>query len=134
MSIEEEYTDVLQIIESAIVNVYRQRRNLLDYDVEEALNTLILYYKAQQQQRAAIPHRLTERPEYIYQELKKICEGRLGRESLTKRSPFGSGAGFEPLQVEDIVACLKRIRKSVQYWNKQGGRQGYLQFIEQYIK
>ena len=72
MSIEEEYTDVLQNIEAAIVNVYRQRRNLLDYDVEEALNTLILYYKAQQQQRAAIPHRLTERPEYIYQELKKI--------------------------------------------------------------
>jgi hypothetical protein len=132
MSIEEEYTDVLQNIEAAIVNVYRQRRNLLDYDVEEALNTLILYYKAQQQ-RAATPHRLTERPEYIYQEVKQICEWRLGRELLTKRSSSGSGAEFKPLQVEEIMACLKRIKKSVQRWNKQGGRQGYLQFIEKYI-
>jgi hypothetical protein len=133
MSIEEEYTDVLQNIEAAIVNIYRQRRNLLDYDVEEALNTLILDYKALQQQRAATPHRLMERPEYIYQEVKQICEWRLGRELLTKRWPSGSGAEFKPLQVEEIMACLKRIKKSVQRWNKQGGRQGYLQFIEQYI-
>ena len=133
MSFEEEYEDVLQNIEAAIVNVYRQRRNLLDYDVEEALNTLILYYKAQQQQRAVTPHRLTERPEYIYQEVKQICEWRLGRELSTKRWPFGSGKDFKPLQVEEIMACLKRIKKSVQYWNKQGGRQGYLQFIEKYI-
>jgi hypothetical protein len=133
MSIEEKYADVLQNIEAAIVHVYRQRRNLLDYDVEEALNTLILYYKAQQQQRAATPHRLTERPEYIYQEVKQVCDWRLGRESLTERWPSGSGAEVEPLQVEEIIACLKRIRKSLQHWNKQGGRQGYLQFIEKYI-
>ena len=133
MSIEEEYTDVLQNIEAAIVNVYRQRRNLLDYDVEEALDALIYDYKTQQQQRAAMPHRFTERPEYIYQAVKQICEWRLDRESLTKRWYSGSGAELKPLQVEEIVACLKRIKKSLQRWNKQGGRQGYLQFIEQYI-
>ncbi len=133
MSIEEEFLDVLQNIEATIINIYRQHRNLLDYDVEEALNTLILYYKAQHQHRAATPHRLTERSEYIYQEVKQICEWRLGRESLTKRWPSGSGAKYKPLQLEEIMACLKRIKKSVQRWNKQGGRQGYLQFIEQYI-
>jgi hypothetical protein len=40
---------------------------------------------------------------------------------------------FKPLQADEIVACLKRIIKSLQHWNKYGGRQGYLQFIEQYI-
>jgi hypothetical protein len=29
--------------------------------------------------------------------------------------------------------CLKRIRKSVDLWNKQGGRQGYLYFIDNNI-
>jgi hypothetical protein len=36
--------------------------------------------------------------------------------------------------VDVIIACLKRIRKSVEKWNKQGGRQGYLTFVEQFVR
>ena len=31
-------------------------------------------------------------------------------------------------------ACLKRIRKSVQRWNKEGGRQGYLTFVGRFVR
>lgn len=133
MAIEEEYQDVLQNIEFAIVSVYRRRRDLLDYDVEEALDALIYDYKAQQQQRSPKPHRFTERPEQVYEAVKQICEWRLGRVQVSEPLSAGAGALPEPLSLAEIVACLKRIQKSVQRWNKRGGRQGYLQFIEQYI-
>jgi hypothetical protein len=35
---------------------------------------------------------------------------------------------------EEIVSCLRKIRKSVDRWNRQGGKQGYLQFIEDYVE
>jgi hypothetical protein len=31
------------------------------------------------------------------------------------------------------VACLRKLHKSVEFWTKQGGRQGYLQFIEKFV-
>lgn len=35
--------------------------------------------------------------------------------------------------IEAISACLKRIKKPVQYWNKEGGRLGYLTYISRYV-
>mgnify|MGYP001600389697 CR=1 FL=1 len=37
---EDEYMDVLQNIEMAIVSVYRKHRDLVDYDVDKVLNLL----------------------------------------------------------------------------------------------
>lgn len=38
----------------------------------------------------------------------------------------------------EIAACLKRIRKSVELWTKtktkEQGRQGYLNFVQNYIQ
>ncbi len=48
---EEDYLDVLQNIEAAIVSVYRQHPALLDYEVDKALEALIRAYQAEQQQR-----------------------------------------------------------------------------------
>lgn len=39
-SFEDKYLDVLQNIEMAIVGVYRQHKDLLDYDVDRVLNLL----------------------------------------------------------------------------------------------
>lgn len=40
---------------------------------------------------------------------------------------------IDPLTVEEITACLKWIRKSIRLWTKEGGRQGYLNYISQFI-
>lgn len=37
-------------------------------------------------------------------------------------------------QYAEIVACLKRLRKSVQFWTKSGGRQGYLNYIVEFLR
>jgi hypothetical protein len=130
---EEEYLDVLQNIEFAIVNVYRQQRDLVDYDVEQALNSLVREYQSREQGRSL------EQPEFappvhdVYDGVLRMCEWRLGLEDLLGEGdlPFGNP---EPLSLDEIVACLKRIRKSVRKWKKRGGRQGYLHFIDQFIK
>ena len=118
---EEEYQDVLQNIESAIVHVSRRQQNLLDYDVEEALDALISDYRAEQPGRTPKPHRLTERPERVYGAVRQVCEWRLGRLRMLEGQ-----AAPEAKTPEEIMACLKCIRRSVQRWNKRSGRQGYL--------
>ena len=40
---------------------------------------------------------------------------------------------LRPLSLDEVIACLKRIRKSVQKWNRQAGRRGYLQFVAKYV-
>jgi hypothetical protein len=38
------------------------------------------------------------------------------------------------ITVAEILACLRKVRRSVDKWNKRGGSQGYLQFVQQYIR
>ena len=38
------------------------------------------------------------------------------------------------ITVAAILACLRKVRRSVDKWNKRGGPQGYLQFVQQYIR
>ncbi len=63
-----------------------------------------------------------------------MCDWRLGDETLLSADMKNRGPRPEPVSVDVIVACLKRIRKSVEKWNKQGGRQGYLTFIERFVR
>ncbi len=41
--------------------------------------------------------------------------------------------GPEPIPLEVLVTCLKRIRKSIKFWSKQGGRRGYLNYVDGFI-
>ena len=134
MSFEEEYQDVLQNIEFAIVNIYRQHSGLLDYDVETVLTALIQTYQAEQSQRQMDSPTLTELRQKLYETVKLMCEWRLGRAKLMRPDEKEGLPNPPAITVEEIIACLKRIRKSVQKWSKRAGRQGYLTFVEQFIK
>ena len=133
MDVEEEYLDILQNIEFAIMSVYRDNPLLVDFDVEAAINALISLYHAQSQNHEARPDRLNERATLVYERVEAMCEWRLGREVLSRRM-IGRVPPPEPVTLDVIVACLKRIRKSVQRWNKEGGRQGYLTFVGRFVR
>ncbi len=132
-NIEEEYLDVLQNIEFAIVLVYRQQRELTDYDVDKVLNALIKHYQAEQQQRTFERPRLSLLAEQVYENVQRMCEWRLGRARIVTESNDVELGTPEPLTVDEIIGCLKRIHKSVGKWNKRGGRRGYLQYVDQFI-
>lgn len=121
---------VLEAIETAILKVFRHERKLIDFDVDEALDALIADYRAEQQQHVSKPHRLGERAETIYSTVKSNCEWMLGRGEPVTKPTIGSQGTRSP---EEIVAGLRKIKKSVALWTKEGGRQGYLNFIDQQV-
>lgn len=130
---EEEYMDVLQNIEAAIVSVYHRESELVDFEVERALNALLVEYRAQQRDRPVPQPTLSDLGQRVYEQVKWMCEWRLGRADLDGQNRDSRMPQPPPLTLDEIIACLKRIRKSVQKWNKRGGQQGYLQFIDQFV-
>ncbi|HSU12571.1 hypothetical protein [Longimicrobium sp.] len=128
--IVEEYEDVLQNIESVISNLHRVNPALLDYDVEGALETLIADYAAEQRGRTPPERDLPGARGDVYRAVRGICEWRLGRDTFNGHF-LEEGDGLK--SVDEIAACLKRIQKSLRRWTKEGGRQGYLRLIGQYV-
>jgi hypothetical protein len=135
MSIEEEYEDVLHNLESAIVMYYRDHPDLIDAEVETALDWLIKLYSTHAQGKSSSARQLKGVSGEVAEEVKRICEWRLGREPLEMRDEKGNPMELEieSLKPSEIVACLKRIKSSIKLWTKKGGRQGYLDFVKQYI-
>jgi len=130
---EDQYLDVLHNIESGILMVYRTQPELADFDVENALNALIRQYNAEMKGRSASPAQLNPLAQAVYDSVRIMCEWRLGRGEIVHTKDGASLPQPPPIQTDEIIACLKRVRKSVQYWNKEGGRRGYLTFVEEYV-
>ena len=131
-AVEDDYLDVLHNIETAIIGVYRDQPGLVDAEADKALNTALLEYQAELQGRSAnhpIPGGLAE---LVYVRVKEMCDWRLGREAL-ETAEGEPGPEVPPLALDEIIVCLKRIRKSIRKWTKEGGQRGYLNFVDEYI-
>lgn len=131
---EEQYLDVLQNIEFAIITTYRQNRSLTDYDVDTVLSALLHAYRSEQQNEAFRPPAMKPPVQEMYEAVKQACDWRLGRVGLAAETPQQAQPSPKPITVDEIMACLRRIRKSVNFWNRErAGTQGYLQFIDQFM-
>lgn len=132
-SVEEEYADVLQNIESAIVIVYNQDSGLVDRDVLAAIGTLLRAYTRESRSRVVDVVGPSGRARKVFEQCRCICEWRLGRAPL---NPSEHSSGDPPpgeLSVSEMILCLKRIRKSVRLWHSQAGRQGYLNYVREFL-
>ena len=133
MDVTETHRDTLQNIEFAIVRAYEGEQTLLDLDVLDALDTLIRRYAAEIQQRLPPKARLSEKAKKVYFLTERMCEWRLGREVLGGEEDSAADVPPQPLGPEEIVACLKQVRKSVRFWNESAGRQGYLDYVREFV-
>lgn len=122
MSFEEKYLDVLQNLEFAIIEVYRTHEELLDYDALSAVEAVIDFCKAKQIGREMRDFKLSANSQLAFEGLKQICEFRLDKENMSS-----------PISENELIDCLKRIKKSIERWTKQNGRKGYLNFVQQYL-
>lgn len=130
---EEQYLDVLQNIETALVTVIRDQPTVLDYDVRAAVEALIREYQAVGRNRAAPAIKRNQLTEVLYSAAKVMCEYRLGHiplNGITKKRFTDAQLIMSPITVDEIVACLKRIRKSIDMWTRERGRRGYCDFID----
>ncbi len=128
---EDKYMGVLYSVESMIVHIYEEHPDLRDYQVEQALTALLSFYRRPEK---GIP-RLKGLSRTLFDEVRIICDIYLGHETLQHEAEDGTieELSFPPLSVEELLAVLRRIRKSVRMWNKVGGPQGYLHYIQQFI-
>lgn len=132
--VEDQYPDVLQNIEFAIVAVYRVHGEMSDYDVMRVLEALIDCYRGEKIGRPPRDFGLSDRERLLEDAVRRMCEWRLGRMSSPIGRTGSQDTALEPTTPDVIILCLKRILKSVKSWNKDGGRQGYLDFVIRYVK
>ncbi len=136
MKVEDEYFDILQNIESAIIQEYRKDENLMDADVLKAVKALTFHYHAEKRQHSPTTDHLSGEVKRLFVAVKQVCEWRLGRDAAAGRSTReGQDPDLdpEPVTVPEIQKCLKHIQKSIRFWNKEGGPRNYLDFIGQFL-
>ncbi len=127
---EDEYQAILQNIEMAIHQVHEEHPQLTDYQVDAAIEALGRSYAREEINKpASLPK--GELAKEVYEAVKLVCDWRLGRQQLVDEEE--QPISIEPLTIDVILACLKRIRKSVKMWNKEAGSQGYLNYIGQFL-
>jgi hypothetical protein len=129
---EEEYLDVLQNIEMAIVSIYRQHPELTDYNVDSALESLGRTYQREKAGGAAVLPK-NNLAMQVYTAVKTMCDWRMGRTNMVDEEGQPMNVGDKPLSIDVIQACLKRVRKSVAHWNKESGTRGYLGYVSKFV-
>jgi hypothetical protein len=131
MRIEEEHPDILQNIEFVVAGFYRDNPDMTDYAVLRTYEALLKAYSAEVTGRAAPEDKAVGLEEALFNAVRSTCELRLGRRQI-----FASSDKDLPMASVDVatmVSCLKRLVKSVKKWNKHYGRQGYLNYMVQFI-
>ena len=129
MNVVEQYPDILQNIEFAIVTIYRERPELRDPEVIAAIEKLAAYYTRMKKGVPELPVVLPERSKAVFLSMKTFCE--LRREGGEIENELGESAARVPLRI--IVLCLERLLDSARNWHKKDGQRGYLNFIAQFI-
>ena len=130
---EEQYNDTLRSMELALVRVYRNDDSVVDWHVGTAVNNLTRSYTAEQRKRKALSFKMPPQTQQAFTDLQTACEGWLGRAPLFDEAGQTIELDQNKLTISEIIACLKRIRRSVDMWQKEGGRRGYFEFIDQFL-
>jgi hypothetical protein len=132
---EDPYLDVLRDIEIPIMEIYQEHPDLVDSMVDVALEGLVRVYTAEQKGRAAPRLSLPERSQQVFDAVKSVCEWRLGRQELVAEDDTDEkdvSSGFVKT-IDEIIMCLKHIRKSIKLWTTEYGRRGYLDYVNQFF-
>jgi hypothetical protein len=132
MRVEDEHLDVLQNMEFAIVTEFRKDGAILDLNVLDAVNALVRHYEAETEGRRPPEPRLSDLSRRIFASVRAVREWRLGR-SPGPAPEITDEPESDPKTTEEIVACLKRIHKSIGRWTKESGTRGDLEFAGRFI-
>jgi len=120
--------DVLQNLEFSVVEIWRTHPDMSDHVAHRAYEAAFQCYRAEARGHVQKPSGLTGLDATVFAAVKAMCEFRLGR------APGPGPAGVPAVSLEEITDCLRELSKSVARHTKRGGRQGYLTFIDQYLK
>ncbi|MGA9622868.1 MAG: hypothetical protein WBL65_15310 [Bryobacteraceae bacterium] len=71
---ENQYFDVLQNIEFAIVDEFRRDPAILDLNVREAVNALARQYESEEEGRTPPRAQMTDRTRVVFDAVRTVCE------------------------------------------------------------
>lgn len=136
--IEERYLDVLQDIEAPVIALFRTAPEMTDWEMEQALDALIVAYEREQRPRFSPARRLPPLAQQAHDRMRAVCEWRMERapqpeETYDSIKEQAYITRRTPKNLDEILACLKRTRASLQFWGKEGGRQGYLTYVNSFF-
>ena len=132
--VEEEYADILFGIEAAIVSVASETPELVDRNVLAAIDALIALYSFETKRGRRNLSPPTGRSGAVYERCLRTCEWQLGRKNIDGDPISENYRDKEGLTVSELLRCLKRLRKSIRFWHKQGGRRGYLSYVSEFVE
>jgi hypothetical protein len=130
MNSEPKNIDVLQNLEFAVIEVWRRHRDMSDHVAARAYEAAFERYRAEFRGHPPKPCALTGLDREVFDALIAMCEWRLGRAPMAD-APAES---MPALPVSELVDCLRELRGSVQRHTRQGGRQGYLTFVDRFVQ
>ncbi len=130
MNVVNDYIDVLQNIEFAIVSCYKEHPEMRDPMVIQATEKLISAYAREKKRLPALPVNLPPLTMLIYEAIQDACERRLTRE-LSDGTVSEEDGYLVPLRI--IIICLDRVLKSENTWHKRDGQRGYLDFVATHV-
>jgi hypothetical protein len=126
------FEHILLSIEVRVADIYREEEGrLADHNVRKVYDGLIRIYEKEKQGKKPPRLKFTELEQPLFDSIHTTCEINLGRhESLAE---LGDDIEIETIELEDMITCLKRLRSSLDFWNKDYGRYGYLDYITKFI-
>ena len=133
MRIEEEFENVMMNIEMQVVGITTKNPKMTDWDVEKVYNALLRKYKAVSQGRGVKEVSFDSPVMDLYLQTEGICDWFVGDANFQDEDGTDVDLGLEKVAYEDMIACLKRLRKSLKTWTKEGGRKGYINYISQFV-
>ena len=119
MKVQEKFENELKALESSIVGVFRAEPSLLDSQVARAVESMVNILKSRVKGKPAQKLNLDGLDLRVFSALDAAIN-----EILSLNSELSNN---------ELLECLKVIGKSISKWTKQFGRQGYLNFVNQYF-
>jgi hypothetical protein len=125
----DEDLSVLQNLEFSVAQVWRAHPEMSDYAALRAYEAAFKVYREQARGHVPKPPTLTGLDAATYEAVTAMCEFRLGR----RAGPSEDLPVIPPVPLEKMVDYLRELYKSVERHTKMSGRQGYLNFIDEFV-
>lgn len=135
MGFTDDNLDILQNIEAIVIDIYRKDYpDLKDREVLKAYEALIQHQRQVARGRTPNPpENLSDSEQMIFDAIQQVLEVRRElappSEKPQRFSLVNKSTSFE----DTLLACLRKVHKSVKFWTKERGPQGYLNYINGFL-
>ncbi len=130
---EDRYRDALLNIEGVLLPVYDEHPKMTDHSSIFVIEILIKILTAESQGRTAAIPEFQPHEQEAFDSARAVCYWLSGRGKMTDEDGREIDAAITPITGEEAIACLKRIHKSIQFWQKRGGRRAYYEYVKRFI-